>query len=362
MNIELVKADSNEILSPTDASNAMELLLTREKVNFVVGGFRTESVLAMQDVAMDYKTIFIGCGAATKAICDRVGQDYDRYKYWFRLTPINSSYLAAVSFYHLAMVGGIMRTELGIQAPKVAIVGEKQAWVDAMIPPSEATIPKMGMAIAGIWRPSQMATDVTAELSAIQRADAQIIFTIFSATVGVTFAKQVGELKIPLAQVGINVEAQKDGFMEATGGMGNYVMTLNTYAKDVEFNELTKPFIDGYIKRFGEMPTYNAGTHDAVLILAECAKRAGSLDADKIVAELEKWDENGTAGHNKFDKNHDITFGPGYVTSVGVQWQNGNLVGVWPNKWKVKPDAPEITYKGIVPYQLPPWMIEKYKK
>ena len=59
MKIELVKADSNEILSPTDASNAMELLLTREKVNFVVGGFRTESVLAMQDVAMDYKTIFI---------------------------------------------------------------------------------------------------------------------------------------------------------------------------------------------------------------------------------------------------------------------------------------------------------------
>jgi branched-chain amino acid transport system substrate-binding protein len=362
MKIELVKADSNEILSPTDASNAMELLLTREKVNFVVGGFRTESVLAMQDVAMDYKTIFIGCGAATKAICDRVGQNYDRYKYWFRLTPINSNYLAAVSFYHLAMVGGIMRTELGIQTPKVAIVGEKQAWVDAMIPPSEERIPKMGMTIAGIWRPSQMATDVTAELSAIQRADAQIVFTIFSATAGVTFAKQVGELKIPLVQVGINVEAQKDGFMEATGGMGNYVMTLNTYAKNVEFNELTKPFMDGYMKRFGEVPTYNAGTHDAILILAECAKRAGSLDADKIVAELEKWDEDGTAGHNKFDKNHDITFGPGYVTSVGVQWQNGNLVGVWPNKWKVKPDAPEITYKGIVPYQLPPWMIEKYKK
>ena len=362
MRIELVKADSNEILSPTDASNAMELLLTREKVNFVVGGFRTESVLAMQDVAMDYKTIFIGCGAATKAICDRVGQDYDRYKYWFRLTPINSSYLAAVSWYNLAMIGGIMRTELGIQTPKVAIVGEKQAWVDAMIPPSEERIPKMGMAMAGIWRPSQMATDVTAEMSAIQRADAQIVFTIFSTTVGVTFAKQAGELKLPLAQVGINVEAQKDGFMEATGGMGNYVTTLNTYARDVEFNELTKPFIGGYIKRFGEIPTYNAGTHDAVLILAECAKRAGSLDADKIVAELEKWDENGTAGHNKFDKNHDITFGPGYITSVGVQWQDGNLVGVWPNKWKAKPEAPEITYKGIVSYQLPPWMIEKYKK
>ena len=279
MKIDLVKADSNEILSPTDATNAMELLLTREKVNFVVGGFRTESVLAMQDVAMDYKTIFLGCGAATKAISDRVGQDYDRYKYWFRVTPINTSYLAAVNFSHLAMVGGIMRKELGIQTPKVAIVGEKQAWVDAMIPPSEATIPKLGLEVAGVWRPSQMATDVTAELSAIQRSEAHIVFTIFSATVGVTFAKQIGDLKIPVAQVGINVEAQKEGFMEATGGMGNYVMTMNTYAQDVEFNETTKPFVDGYIKRFGEVPTYNAGTHDAILMLAESAKRAGSLDS-----------------------------------------------------------------------------------
>lgn len=362
MKIELVKADSNEFLSMTDATNAMELLLTREKVNFVVGGFRTEAVLAMQDIAMDYKTIFLGCGAATKEICDRVGQDYNRYKYWFRITPFNNLYLAKTSFIHLATVGAIMKKTLGIETPKVAIVGEKQAWVEAMITASEANIPKLGLEIAGIWRPSQTATDVTAELSAIQRADAQIIFTIFSATVGVTFAKQIGELKIPVAQVGINVESQKDGFWEATGGMGNYVMTMNTYARGVEYNELTKPFVDGYIKRYGETPTYTADTRTAILMLVECAKRTGSLDADKIVAELEKWDQKSTSGRLKFDQNHDPVWGPGYLTSLGVQWQDGKLVGVWPNKWKATPEAPEITYKGIVPYKLPPWMIEKYKK
>jgi hypothetical protein len=50
------------------------------------------------------------------------------------------------------------------------------------------------------------------------------------------------------------------------------------------------------------------------------------------------------------------------VTSVGVQWQDGELKGVWPNKWKATPEAPELTYKGIVPYKIPPWMEEKYKK
>jgi branched-chain amino acid transport system substrate-binding protein len=59
---------------------------------------------------------------------------------------------------------------------------------------------------------------------------------------------------------------------------------------------------------------------------------------------------------------HDITFGPGYATGLAIQWQDGKLVGVWPNKWKATPEAPEVTYKGVVPIKLPPWVIEKYKK
>lgn len=45
----------------------------------------------MQDIAIDAKKIFIGCGAAHHELCTRVTKDYNRYKYWFRLTPINST-------------------------------------------------------------------------------------------------------------------------------------------------------------------------------------------------------------------------------------------------------------------------------
>ncbi len=99
-----------------------------------------------------------------------------------------------------------------------------------------------------------MATDVTAELSAIQKSGANLIFTIFSSSVGITFARQAGELKIPAVQMGINVEAQKDGFWEATKGMGNYVMTQNTYIRGVEQTTVTKPFMERYIKEFKEDP------------------------------------------------------------------------------------------------------------
>ena len=369
MMIELVKADSNEFINLTDATNAMERLMTQNKVDFVVGGFRTEAVMAMQDIAMDYKKIFIGCGAAHPELCLRVAKDYNKYKYFFRGTPFNSMFLVQTSFIHLGTVGAILKKSLNLPQVKIAVVGEKAVWTEPMIKAAEGTIPKMGMEVAGIWQPSDKATDVTAELSAIQRSGAHIIFTMFSASVGITFARQAGELKVPAVQVGINVEAQKDGFWQATQGMGNYVMTLNTYARGVEYNELTSPFVDTYVKRFNETPTYNADTYSAIKhSLVPAIEKTATLDADKLVAFMENQEHmvpSGKIGYLKDAEGrplHELRWGPGYLTSLGVQWQDRELKGVWPNQWKATPEAPEITYKGIVPYKIPPWVIEAYKK
>jgi branched-chain amino acid transport system substrate-binding protein len=369
MKITLIQADSNEFLSVTDATNAMERLITKDKVHFVVGGFRTEAVLAMQDIAMERKKIFIGCGAAHNELCERVAKNYNTYKYWFRMTPYNSTYLARAAFIHLGTVAAVMKQSLNIPNIKVAIAVEKAMWADPMVPAAEGAIPKMGMEVAGVWRPSPVATDVTAELSAIQRSGVHVIFMIFSSSVGIPFARQAGELKIPAVQVGINVEAQKDGFWQATQGMGNYVITSNTYARGLEVNELTKPFVEGYVKKFGETPTYNAGTYDAIFFaLAPTIEQAGTLDPDKIVSILEERTYKVSTGIIKYMKDaegrplHDITFGPGFQTGIATQWQDGKLAAVWPNKWKATPEAPEVTYKGIVPIKLPPWVIEKYKK
>ena len=353
--IELVKVDSNEFLSIPDATNAMELAISRHKVDFILGGFRTEAVQVMQDIAMDNKKIFIGCGAAHPELCERVTKDYNRYKYWFRLTPINSKHLVAVDFILLDMAAKAMAKELGIPKIKAAIVAEKAAWADPMVAIAEKKLPEMGMEIVGVWRPSPTATDTSAELSAIQRAGAHMIFVTFSSSVGIPFAKQVGELKIPAPIVGINVESQKDGFWEATGGMGNYGLTVNTYAR-VKITDKTIPFYDKYKERFKEAPNYTAGTSDAIYLLKEAIERAGTLDSDKVVTELEKTDYDSAAGRIVFDKTHDVTWGAKYVTAVGTQWQNGKNVGVWPLDWE------GITYEGSVPYKLPEWVVEHYKK
>ncbi|OPZ53320.1 MAG: hypothetical protein BWY90_00695 [Deltaproteobacteria bacterium ADurb.BinA014] len=93
----------------------------------------------------------------------------------------------------------------------------------------------------------------------------------------------------------------------------------------------------------------------------------GTLDPDTIVATLEKRVYKTTPSTIKYTVDnlgrplHDITFGPGYATGLGVQWQDGKLVGVWPNHWQPAPGV-DVTYKGMKPIKIPPWMIEYYKK
>jgi len=342
MKVELIRADSNEIQSVPDATNAMERVITSDKADFVVGGFRSEAVLAMQEVAMDYKKLFLGCGAADALLGQHVETNYERYKYWFRVTPTKAPDLARTLFAVLGSIAGQIRTDLKKDKPKVAILAEKLIWTQGIVNALQANLPKMGMEVVGLWQPSQTATDVSAELSAIERSGADIVFTAVSGPVGIVLGRQMGERKMKAIAFGINVEAQKDGFWEATAGKGNYVSTLDTYGM-VEVTPKMIPFVKEFEARFHKEPTYTAATYDAIMMLKDAIEQAGTTNADKLVPVLEGFkDHVGTSGTITWDKAHDPIWAVGKTSGIAVQWQNGKKVPFWP---------PEI--KGMQPFLLP---------
>ena len=352
--IVLVQVDSNELVSVADASSAAEEAISVDNVDVLIGTIRSEAALAVQEVAMDYETIFMVCGSSETAMSEKVAEDYDRYKYWFRITPVNNTALGQLNFLLVGAVAQKIGAEL-LMPPKLAVLAEKASWTEAIVAAAQAYLPPQGIEIVGVWQPSDKATDVTAELTSIEAAGANMIMTALSGPVGIPYARAWEELQIPAASVGINVMAQGDDFFVNTGGFGNYEMTLNSLARDVALTEKTLPFIEAFIAETGEMPTYNAGTYDALYVLKEAIERADSVDMDDIVVELENTDYNSVAGRIVFDDNHDLTWGPGYVTALGVQWQDGELKGVWPpadGSWN------GVAYEGIVDYQMPPWVIE----
>ena len=331
--IELVRVDSNEIQSVPDATNAMERAITREKADFVIGGFRSEAVLAMQEVAMDYKKIFLGCGAADAKLGANVEKNYERYKYWFRVSPLNSPDLGKTLFAVLGTIAGQIRTDVKKETPKVAILAEKVIWTEAIVKAAQGNLPKMKMEVVGLWQPSPTATDVTAELAAIDRAGADMVFTALSGPVGIVVGRQMAERKMHAVAFGINVEAQKDGFWEATAGKGNYVATLDTYA-EVEMTPKMIPFVRAFKERFHKSPTYNAATYDAIDLLKTVIEKAGTTDANKLVPVLEQTQSVGTGGQLEFTKSHDPVWGIGKTTGIAVQWQNGRKLPFWPPEVK----------------------------
>jgi len=341
MQVQLVRADTNEIQSVPDATNAIERVITRDKADFLIGGFRSEAVLAMQEVAMDYKKIFLGAGAAHSKLGLNVEQNYDRYKYWFRVTPVKDVDLVRTLFAVMGSIGQQIRTDLKTDTPKVAILAEKAVWTEALVGAAQKNLPAMKMEVVGTWQPSATATDVTAELSAIDRAGAHIVFTMLSGPVGISVARQMGERNMKAVAWGINVEGQKDEFWQAAAGKAQFVSTLDTYA-EVEMTPKTLPFVRAFKQRFKKSPTYNAATYDAIMVLKTAIEQAGTTDADKLVPVLEKLEHVGSGAVLTWDKRHDLVWAVGKTAGIAVQWQDGKKVPFWP---------PHV--KGMQPFKMP---------
>ncbi len=363
--IELIKVETDEIMDPMGAVSAVESVVNSQDPDFFVGGFRTEAVTPYTEILVgDYKKIFLICGAATNELIQgRVDTDYEKWKYLFRVTPVKSTDLVQVTMLMLHEVATAVREELGIAQPKVAVLAEALEWNEALVQQAPQIFPTLGLEHVGTFRPSATAVDVATELRGIQESGAHIIYTVLSGPVGIPFGKQWGEMEIPAAPVGINIEAQKSGYYDQTDKLGDYDFTLNTFAR-VAINELTIPFYDKFVQKFGQAPNYNADTYSAIYLLKEAVERAGTLDADAVVVELEKTDREVPAGRIVFDDNHDVTWGPGKITALGIQWQDGELLGAWPNQWQPdKANAPDLVvhYEGIVPYKLPPHVLKQWR-
>lgn len=376
MSIRLVKADSNEITSVKSAVTAMQALESRE-VHFVLGGVSSEATLAMQDVAMDHKTIFFSCGAAHPELCDRVVRNYERYKYYFRGSPYSSEYVIKTLMCFIRSVASVMTQQLAIDQLKIGILAEDSMWADPVIETVKGKLPKMGIQWGGVWRVSSNAADLSSELAEIKNRKCHILLTLLNGPAGAALGRQYGELKTPTMVTGILSQANTLKWPKATEGMGDYVMSGTSYVQGAAYNDLTESFVNAYLERFGDLPKIASNTYNMIkYVIKPALEKVKSLDPDKLVPYLESSIIKNPSGTIAFERDemgrhrHDLKWGPGYTTGMAGQWQDGKFVAVWPHfkwrspRWDIAEDAPEqpneMSYSGIQPIVIPPWVVETY--
>ncbi|WP_247460443.1 ABC transporter substrate-binding protein, partial [Bradyrhizobium sp. 62] len=144
--------------------------------------------------------------------------------------------------------------------------------------------------------------------------------------------------QVPIPMFGIASQATNETFGKDTNQAAEGVLYQGVSGPGVAVTPKSVPFAEAFKKKFGNYPSYAGYTaYDEVYYIADAVKRAGSTDADKLVAALETTDWEGTIGRVQFygkddPFTHSIKYGKGLITGLMLQWQAGKQSAVWPKE------------------------------
>src|SRR6201991_4567637 len=300
--IEIITYDNHS--SSADSVRAFQRAVNEDKVNIVIASYISEVVLALEPWASRLKTPFITPGAASNEISKSVHADYQKNKYTFH------GYLTSAAL-ALSVCDAAKDLLVDEKHMKTAVImSEDAAWTKPLDIGYEECLPKIGLKVLDHIRFSPDTTDFTPIFNKIEGSKPDVMITGIS-HVGVQPTVQWKNQQVPIPMFGISAQALSPSFWNDTNGAADGGPSLAVATPDVAVTSKTKPFASAFKAKFGMPPAYTGYTaYDEVYIIAEAIKRAGSTDPDKMVAELEKTNFEGTIGPIQFyGKDDEFTHG-----------------------------------------------------
>lgn len=332
----------------SEALLAVEKLILEKKADFLVGGpVRSEAALAAMPLVSKYKKIsIVTTGVLTPKFHAMVAQDYDKFKYSFRIHG-EAKWLVK------EIVTQLMDIKERFGLDTIFIMVQDVAHARAAGKILKKVIEPKGWKVTGLEIFPTGTGDFSMGLIKAQKTKSQVLSIWMDMPESSILLKQWYDMKIPALPFGSTLAAaEQPGFWKATEGKGEYCLANVVNAGNAPSNatEWTMKFYDAYASKYG-LPPEGLGcssSYMAVYVLKDAIERAGSLDSDKVIPELEKTDVMGVYGRLRFDpKSHQVipALDPkeGAVGSI-FQWQNEERVVVFPKS----------IAKGEI--KLPPWM------
>ena len=311
-----------------------KLILSKKPAALLVGPFRSEALLASMDLIAKYKIPLLGTIAMTPATEGKIKADPGKYKYIFR-PCLNAKYLVQ----YLAGAMGYVKKQYGFD--KVYIMNQDVAWARKTAEIiTNVYFNKAGWTVTGQESFPTGTTDFSSSLMKVRATQAHVILPIFDMPQSGVLVKQWNAMRVPSLMLGFISPLAGPGawktFDGKIGGAINCNFELGSAIASPKWPP-SMAFEKAYLKRWGKPIEAGHGpapSYDSVYILAEAIERASSLDADAVVAELEKTDRKGVIGTIKFDAGHQVTYGmdPNQTAVAAVtQWNNdGSRTVVFP--------------------------------
>ena len=177
-----------------------------------------------------------------------------------------------------------------------------------------------------------MTPDLSALITGAKNSGADVVFSFPTPPDAITMLKQMAQLGYK-PKANIMLRASDDPSWGKLGAMGDYAIGSPDWHPGLNYPGVKE--LDAVVKaKTGQPANPSVGpAYASIKVAAAAIEKAGSLDRAAIRDALAAIDMMTVVGHVKFNpKNMRV----GVIRPV-VQWQNGTMELVWPDKQKTKP-------------------------
>jgi branched-chain amino acid transport system substrate-binding protein len=309
---------------PATAVRLYEKLITEDKVDAIMGPYSSPVTEAAVNVTEKYKKVMVAPLAATTSIFKK-GR-----KYIFMVISPAEVYLEGLVD---------MAAKRGLKT--VAVVNEDTLFSKAAASGAVELAKKRGLQVVYTEAYPKGNTDFSALLTKLKATNADVLAAATYFDDAVALTRQMKELNVNPKMYGVTVGGDLPEFYDTLKQNAEYIYGATQWEPTLPYPG-NQEWFDAYKKEFGHDPSYHsAAGYAGCVIYAEAAKRANSLDADKVREQLLKLETRTIFGDYKvgadgFQVAHKM---------VTFQWQKEKKATVWPDELaKAKPLFP-----------TPPW-------
>jgi branched-chain amino acid transport system substrate-binding protein len=305
-------------------------LLTQDKVNFLLGPFASNFVLADSSVAEKASVPMVQGGGASDEIYTR------GYKYIFGTLPAASDYF------------GSTVEALGKLTPppkNVALLYADDSFDVSVAKGTREILKKAGFQTVLDERYSTNASDFSVLLSRIKSSNVDAVLVAGHETEVLNFIRQAKSLNVNPKFYSFTVGVPSADFRHALGKDANGASGMTAWLpsaslKDKWFGD-AEQFAKAYKAKFGYDPDYHAAAGvAAVEAFVNAIEAAGSVDAGKVRDALAKTNFDSLYGHIAFNDKGQIS-----LPQIMIQIQNDQVVEIYSGgKFVNKPVYPLPTW------------------
>jgi branched-chain amino acid transport system substrate-binding protein len=327
--VAFVAENTNEMSgTPSEGIEAAEKMINDHHPHFITGGFNTLFLEEYLEVVMDNNIPFLGTGAVGESLCQNVQDDYERYKYFFRVSPLNTTALALVIISYLIYLCYYLNNiDAGI-VNKTAILRESFVF-DAMAQFLKSSLPMHGISVEEdiVVPDDATSTDLLNYWSQIESKGVQVVFSMFT-NLRVHLGKLISQTYQQLHPQCLVVSyafGTLSQYWDYVEGACQFDINLQSIYNTSK-TPLTIPFFTRYVNEYDIEPYYTGvGSYDAVKLLVQIVNETQGFNPKETVSALEKINIKnpfmGAGSYIAFTPSHDLKYGSSFAYPLFCQWK-----------------------------------------